>query len=65
MKEVPAPEADVKFLELLDEVEQGTTIAITREGKIVAYIAPINTPELKWPAKSYRVSASYKNTRSQ
>jgi prevent-host-death family protein len=40
MKEVPVSEAEVKLLELLDEVEQGTTIAITREGKIVAYIAP-------------------------
>jgi prevent-host-death family protein len=40
MKEVPASEAAVKLFELLDEVEQGTTIAITRDGKVVAHIAP-------------------------
>ena len=40
MKEVPFSEAAVKLFELLDEVEQGTTIAITRDGKVVAHIAP-------------------------
>jgi antitoxin (DNA-binding transcriptional repressor) of toxin-antitoxin stability system len=40
MKEIPASEAAVKLFELLDEVEQGTTIAMTRDGKVVAHIAP-------------------------
>jgi prevent-host-death family protein len=40
MKEVPASEAAARLFDLLDEVEQGTTIAITRDGKVVAHIAP-------------------------
>jgi antitoxin (DNA-binding transcriptional repressor) of toxin-antitoxin stability system len=42
MKEVPASEVEIKLL--LDEIEQGKTIAITREEKIVAYIAPYERP---------------------
>lgn len=40
MKQIQASEAKAKFSELLDEVEQGETIAITRHGKVVARIEP-------------------------
>jgi prevent-host-death family protein len=35
-------EAKSKFSELLDRVEAGETIAVTRHGKDVAYITPVN-----------------------
>jgi prevent-host-death family protein len=40
MKRIQASEAKAKFSELLDEVEHGETIAITRHGKVIAHIAP-------------------------
>ena len=40
MKHLSASEAKAKFSELLDQVEQGETIAITRHGKVIARIAP-------------------------
>jgi prevent-host-death family protein len=39
-KHIQASEAKAKFAELLDQVEQGQTIAITRHGKIVARLSP-------------------------
>lgn len=40
MKEVGAFEAKTKFGQLLDQVEAGEEIVITRRGKIVARLAP-------------------------
>jgi prevent-host-death family protein len=40
MKHIQASEAKAKFSELLDEVEHGETIAITRHGRVIAQIAP-------------------------
>jgi prevent-host-death family protein len=40
MKHIQASEAKAKFSQLLDEVEQGMTIAIMRHGKVIAHIAP-------------------------
>ncbi len=40
MKHVKSSDAKAKFSELLDEVEQGETIAITRHGKVIARITP-------------------------
>jgi prevent-host-death family protein len=40
MKRVQASEAKAKFAELLDQVEQGETVIITRHGKIVARLEP-------------------------
>lgn len=40
MKYIAASEAKAKFAELLDQVEQGETIAITRHGKVIARIGP-------------------------
>jgi prevent-host-death family protein len=38
--EYQASEAKAKFAELLDQVEQGRTVRITRHGKIIARIVP-------------------------
>ena len=40
MRHVQSSEAKAKFSELLDQVEQGETIVITRHGKPVARIVP-------------------------
>jgi prevent-host-death family protein len=40
MKQIKSSDAKARFSELLDEVERGETIAITRHGKIIADIAP-------------------------
>jgi prevent-host-death family protein len=40
MKQVQASEAKAKFSELLDAVENGETIEITRHGKSIARLVP-------------------------
>ncbi|HMN73071.1 MAG TPA: type II toxin-antitoxin system Phd/YefM family antitoxin [Rhodoblastus sp.] len=40
MKTVQASEAKAKFLSLLDDVERGETIVVTRHGKPIARIQP-------------------------
>ena len=40
MREIRASEAKAKLSQLLDEVEQGETIVITRRGRAVARITP-------------------------
>ena len=40
MKTVQASEAKAKFLSLLDDVERGETILVTRHGKPIARIEP-------------------------
>jgi prevent-host-death family protein len=40
MKHIQASEAKAKFAELLDEVERGETLVITRHGKPIAHIQP-------------------------
>jgi prevent-host-death family protein len=40
MKHIQSSDAKARFSELLDQVEQGETIAITRHGKIIAHLAP-------------------------
>jgi prevent-host-death family protein len=40
MKHMQSSEAKARFSELLDQVEQGETIVITRHGKPVARIVP-------------------------
>ena len=44
MKELTAVEAKVKFGAVLDAVERGEEIVVTRNGKIVARIIPANEP---------------------
>lgn len=40
MREIQASEAKTHLLRLLDEVEKGETIAITRHGKVIAQLEP-------------------------
>jgi prevent-host-death family protein len=40
MKQIKSSDAKARFSELLDEVEHGETISITRHGKIIAHILP-------------------------
>jgi len=40
MRTIPASEAKTHFSRLLDAVEQGETIAITRHGQIIATVVP-------------------------
>jgi prevent-host-death family protein len=40
MKQIPDFEAQEQFDELLDEVERGETVVITRQGKPVAWLVP-------------------------
>jgi prevent-host-death family protein len=44
MKELTAVEAKVKFGAVLDAVERGEEIVVTRNGKVVARIVPANDP---------------------
>jgi prevent-host-death family protein len=40
MREIPASDAKARFSELLDKVEHGETIVITRHGRVIARIVP-------------------------
>ena len=40
MKQIKSSDAKARFSELLDEVERGETISITRHGKVIAHILP-------------------------
>jgi prevent-host-death family protein len=40
MQTIQASEAKTKFLSILDEVERGATIVVTRHGKPIARIVP-------------------------
>lgn len=40
MRTVQASEAKTNLLRLLDDVEKGETIAITRHGKVIAQLSP-------------------------
>ncbi len=40
MLEVQSTEARARWAELLQTVEQGDSIAITRQGKVIAYLTP-------------------------
>jgi prevent-host-death family protein len=43
-RQITATEAKAKFLALLDEIEKGEEIEITRHGKVVARIGPARGP---------------------
>lgn len=40
MREIQASEAKTHLLRLLDDVEKGETVAITRHGKVIAQLEP-------------------------
>ena len=47
-KEVTATEAKAKLLALLDDVENGETVDITRHGRLVARIVPARSGMALW-----------------
>ena len=40
MRQIQASEAKTKFLQLLDDIERGETVVITRHGKPIARLSP-------------------------
>lgn len=61
MKTVGAFEAKTHFSSLLEQVERGETIVVTRKGKPVAQLGPVKSkcPDLK-PAQAMRLLLSSK-----
>ena len=45
MREIQCTEAKARFAEVLRNVEDGETIAITRHGKTIAHLVPACEPE--------------------
>jgi antitoxin (DNA-binding transcriptional repressor) of toxin-antitoxin stability system len=50
MRHIQASEAEAKFDELLDQVENGETVAITRNGKVIAVFGPGEPPNFETPS---------------
>lgn len=48
MKTVGAYEAKTHFGQLLDRVERGETIQITRNGKLIAELTPVEKTKSEW-----------------
>jgi len=59
MREIQASEAKTHFLRLLDEVEQGASLAITRHGRRVARIIPDE------PRRQEEIEAAIKRIRER
>lgn len=53
MRQIQASEAKTHLLRLLDDVEKGETIAITRHGKVIAQIVPDQTRQAADVAKIF------------
>ena len=49
MRHIQASEAEAGFDELLDQVENGETVAITRDGKVIAIFGPCEPPSFELP----------------
>ncbi len=54
VRKVQASEAKTQFLRILDEVEQGQSVLVTRHGKAVAQIIPVAESEADKRARIYR-----------
>ncbi len=57
MRQIQASEAKTKFLQLLDDVERGDTLIITRHGKPIARLVPEQErrqAEIEWALKEIR-----------
>jgi prevent-host-death family protein len=47
MREIQASDAKARLAQLLDEVERGETVVITRHGRPIARLVPEHEPESK------------------
>jgi prevent-host-death family protein len=57
MRQIQASEAKTKFLQLLDDVERGDTLIITRHGKPIARLVPEQErrqAEIEWALKQMK-----------
>jgi prevent-host-death family protein len=57
MRQIQASEAKTKFLQLLDDVERGDTLIITRHGKPIARLVPEQErrqAEIEWALKQIK-----------
>jgi len=53
MQTIQASEAKTHFLRLLDEVERGETVVITRHGKEVAILSPRQEPQAERAKRAF------------
>jgi len=58
MQTIQASEAKTHFLRLLDEVERGETVTVTRHGKTVARIVPVASDEQERRERFERAKAA-------
>ncbi|ADG05157.1 type II toxin-antitoxin system Phd/YefM family antitoxin [Kyrpidia tusciae] len=63
MKQIGAYEAKVHLSELLDQVAQGETILITKKGKPVAKMVPVESDEWTWEKIVHRLYQLRKNVK--
>ncbi len=57
MRQIQASEAKTKFLQLLDDVERGDTLIITRHGKPIARLVPETErrqAEIEWALREMK-----------
>lgn len=62
--EIGATEARDRFSQLLDEVESGETIVITRHGKPVARLVPVSSPSRERTRETIAELRSFRRGRS-
>lgn len=58
MRTFQASEAKTHFLRILDEVERGKTVAVTRRGKTIARIVPVGPSDEERRERTERAMAS-------
>jgi prevent-host-death family protein len=62
MKHIKSSDAKARFSELLDEVEHGETIVITRHGKPIAHIQPVGDQRLEEARRAMEEIAAARKT---
>ena len=63
MRQVPASEAKTHLPQLLDEIERGESIAITRHGRAVAHLTPVTLDHSRSAKAVEAILALAKKTR--
>ena len=64
MKQVGVYNAKTHFTQLLDEVERGETIEITRHGKPVARLTPLHERRRRTPAEAVEALLAFREEHS-
>lgn len=63
MREIQCTEAKARFAEVLRNVEDGETIAITRHGKTIAHLVPACEPKATTQAERSAAVARFREAR--